>query len=75
MGNIVAGADGDAKVHEVDRFLTIGDSTEVKTPIHEFSRDIMFKTLVIMSGEDDLGKSDAALSKVNGNAGQAIACC
>lgn len=35
----------------------------------------MNKVLVITSGEDDLGKTEHALSKVNGNSGSAVACC
>jgi len=63
LGNVVAGADGIAKVDITDSIISLSG---------EFS--ILGRTLVVHADPDDLGKGGVELSKTTGNAGARLAC-
>ncbi|KAI9184371.1 hypothetical protein H9P43_003424 [Blastocladiella emersonii ATCC 22665] len=63
LGNIVAGADGVAKVNLSDKVITL-------VGVHS----IIGRTVVVHADEDDLGKGGHELSATTGNAGGRVAC-
>ncbi|KAJ8405391.1 hypothetical protein AAFF_G00318640 [Aldrovandia affinis] len=60
LGNILAGSDGRALFRLEDSQLKVWD--------------IIGRSLVVDSGEDDLGRGGHPLSKQNGNSGERLAC-
>uniref|UniRef100_A0A3Q2QZZ6 Superoxide dismutase copper chaperone n=1 Tax=Fundulus heteroclitus TaxID=8078 RepID=A0A3Q2QZZ6_FUNHE len=60
LGNIVAGPDGRASFRLEDRHLKVWD--------------VIGRSLVVDSGEDDLGQGGHPLSKLTGNSGDGLAC-
>ncbi|XP_070785828.1 copper chaperone for superoxide dismutase [Enoplosus armatus] len=60
LGNIVAGPDGRASFRLEDRQLKVWD--------------VIGRSLVVDTGEDDLGRGDHPLSKQTGNSGERLAC-
>lgn len=60
LGNIIAGEDGRASFRLEDEQLKVWD--------------VIGRSLVVDSGEDDLGRGGHPLSKVTGNSGERLAC-
>ncbi|XP_007563647.1 copper chaperone for superoxide dismutase isoform X1 [Poecilia formosa] len=60
LGNVVAGPDGRASFRFEDRQLKVWD--------------VIGRSLVVDSGEDDLGRGGHSLSKLTGNSGDRLAC-
>ncbi|CUA68324.1 hypothetical protein RSOLAG22IIIB_13691 [Rhizoctonia solani] len=63
LGNIEAGADGVAKVDIYDTWISFTEKT-----------NILGRSVVIHSGEDDLGLGNTTDSRTTGNAGARFAC-
>jgi hypothetical protein len=63
LGNVIAGADGVAKVNLTDNMISLQGVT-----------NIVGRTIVIHADEDDLGKGGHELSVTTGNAGGRVAC-
>ncbi|CAH8649492.1 unnamed protein product [Schistosoma rodhaini] len=63
LGNVVAGADGNAVYNATDKLISLNGS-----------HSIIGRTMVIHENEDDLGRGGHELSKVTGNAGGRLAC-
>ncbi|XP_078132528.1 copper chaperone for superoxide dismutase isoform X2 [Sander vitreus] len=60
LGNIVAGPDGRASFRQEDRQLKVWD--------------VIGRSLVVDTAEDDLGRGNHPLSKQTGNSGERLAC-
>jgi len=63
LGNVVAGADGKAKVDITDKLIKLSGECSV-----------VGRSLVIHADPDDLGRGGHELSKTTGNAGARSAC-
>ncbi|CUA69982.1 Extracellular superoxide dismutase [Cu-Zn] [Rhizoctonia solani] len=63
LGNIEAGADGVAKVDIYDTWISFTEKT-----------NILGRSVVIHSGEDDLGLGNTTDSRTTGNSGARFAC-
>ncbi|MED6288831.1 hypothetical protein CHARACLAT_030299 [Characodon lateralis] len=60
LGNVVAGPDGRASFRLEDSQLKVWD--------------VIGRSLIVDSGEDDLGRGGQPLSKLTGNSGDRLAC-
>jgi len=63
LGNVVAGADGKAKIDVLDKLITLSGECNV-----------IGRSLVVHADPDDLGKGGHELSMTTGNAGARVAC-
>jgi len=63
LGNVQANAEGEATINITDSIISL-------TGTHS----ILGRSIVIHSGEDDLGKGDSPLSSTTGNSGDRLAC-
>ncbi|XP_026826689.1 superoxide dismutase [Cu-Zn], chloroplastic isoform X2 [Ooceraea biroi] len=63
LGNIQANSDGEAIVNITDNIISLTGSNS-----------ILGRTIVVHSGEDDLGKGNTTASSSTGNAGDRLAC-